>query len=122
MCSYFLSKANNCKLYKTATVTAFTTSPETNAGICPKYDSSQAWLQYYPPEMPLPGKNSWCGEESGSICTFPFSLKFTGSVLYYEPYKDASGKSWCGTKFDALVPVEYSDVDELESAVPCMSE
>ena len=110
-------------------MTASGTTPETNAGICPKSDISQPWIypfndknavSYYPPETPVPGKKLLCGESSGKICIFPFSL--SGSALYYEPYKDASGESRCGTKDNKLVPIDYYDVDELELAILCSSE
>ena len=117
-CSFFLSKANNCTLYKGATVTASVTTPESYAGICPKYDSSQ-YDSYS--NMPVPGNYSvsWCAEASGDICTFPFSLKITG--LHYKPYKDDFGE-WCGTKSNNPLPIEYLGVYELESAILCISE
>ena len=85
-------------------------SSETIAGICPKYDKTQY------AEVPVPGTQLWCGESSGSICTFPFIFE---SKLRYEPYTDAEGVSRCGTKDNSFQPIEYAYVNELDEAVPC---
>ena len=94
----------------------------TNAGICPKSDKNLAWIwggpePIYLPEDSVPGKQLWCGEESGSICTFPYRID--GSELMYEPYKDSQGVSRCGTLDNSVVPADYASVNDLDVAVPC---
>ena len=130
------------------------TSNKTNAGICPKTNQSIPWQdpddaksdKYYPPALPVPGNQSWCGEDAASICTFPFFV--SGSDLYYVPYENSSPNSSCGTKDDSYIPidvsgsdlnyvpyegscgtdddsyipVDYSSVDKLETANPCKGE
>ena len=86
-------------------------SSETIAGICPKYDKTQY------AEVPVPGTQLWCGESSGSICTFPF--KINGSGLIYEPYKDSQGVSRCGTEDTSREPLEYVSVNFLDASIPC---
>ena len=127
-CAYFLSEANNCKLYKVAILTNVlsNTTLDTNAGICPKSDKTRGYPEFddstvpsYPPEIPVPGKHSWCGEETDSICTFPFFLNnLTGSNLHYEPYKDASGELRCGTQND-YYPIDYYTTYNLSTAIQC---
>ena len=122
-CSVFISKLNNCTLYKNAVVGP-TKNNETNAGICPKTDHTRPWKfrgtePVYPPELPVPGKHLWCGEKAGSICTFPFSYE---SKLFYEPYIDSQGVSRCGTLDSSRAPTEYSSVNNLDTAVPCNGE
>ena len=94
---------------------------ETNSGICPKYDPDRPWQYpddkakpYYPPELPVIEKHSFCGKTEESICTFPFSV--SKSDPYYTPFNDS-----CGTKDDSYIPIDYS-VDKLDTAVPCKSE
>ena len=94
----------------------------TNAGICPKSDKNLAWIwggpePIYLPEDSVPGKQLWCGEESGSICTFPYRID--GSELMYEPYKDSQGVMRCGTLDNSVVPADYASVNDLDAAVPC---
>ena len=104
-------------------IEAVPTSNKTNAGICPKTNQSIPWQdpddaksdKYYPPALPLPGNQSWCGEDAASICTFPFSV--SKSDLNYEPYEES-----CGTDEDSYIPVDYSSVDKLETANPCRGE
>ena len=110
-CTVFTSVSNNCTLYKWAGIGSEKIS-ETTAGICPKYDKPKYG------EVPVPdGKQLWCGEASGSICTFPF--KINGSKLIYEPYKDSQGVSRCGTEDNSTEPIEYASVNDLDAAIPC---
>ena len=129
-CSYFISEADTCSLYKHAVIEV-STSNETDAGICPKYDPDRPWQdpdtkadKYYPPALSVLGKHAWCGEES--ICTFPFSLSLVSGSdlylnLYYIPYNDSSQISKCGTKDNEYIPINYT-ADELDTAVPCNGE
>ena len=93
-CSYFVSGSNTCKLYKHAVLVKNTGNIQTIAGICPKTDPDDSWIQinFYSVTTHIPDKlYFWCS--GSSICTFPFYYK---SELYYEPvYIDGGGK--CGT-------------------------
>ena len=115
-----MSESDKCTLYKQAVIGP-TENKNTSAGICPKADISRPWRfeesePIYPPEVFVPGKQLWCGKDSGSICTFPF---FLSGFLFYEPYIDISGVSRCGTFNNALVPINYDSPNDLEVAVPC---
>ena len=122
-CSFFVSESNNCTLYQSASI-KLAEKEGTNAGICPKADKNRAWIWGGPEPIYLPDsvpeKQLWCGEASGSVCTFPF--KIDGSELIYEPYKDSGGVSRCGTLDNSVVPTDYDSVNDLDVAVPCKGE
>ena len=90
---------------------------DTNAGICPKSDKTQAWIyggqKIFPTNITMPDNREqiWCGDK-GKICTFPFQIK--NALTYYsEPFNNK-----CGTKDVKTIPISY-DADELDSAQPC---
>ena len=113
-----MSESNTCKMYTNATI-AQTTKLETNAGICPKTNKTLIPGSISPPATPVPENERLCGKD-GEICTFPFIFN---SVTYFEPYKDATRQSKCGTKDDESSAETYDeDDDDLDPAMPCSGE
>ena len=90
---------------------------QTNAGICPKIDPNNKWIQQYyyayPYRKHIPDEQQfWCFGQS--ICTFPFVYN---SELYYEPvYIDGEGK--CGTSDTSTNPVTYDSFSQ-SSTILC---
>ena len=80
---------------------------QTNAGICPKSDTSIGWRQVKP-TFKTKDTQFWCQKNSNKICTFPFSFN---DQIYYMPFKQTDGKLMCGT-WSSLYLLTYGYVGD----------
>ena len=94
--SEITEKSKICTLFKNAVI-ELSNNNHTNAGICPKSDTSIGWrkpMDGVKPTFKTKDTKFWCKKNRDIICTFPFSFN---DQIYYKPFKQTDGKLLCGT-------------------------
>ena len=95
-----------CTLFKNAVI-ELSNNNQTNAGICPKSDTSIGWRQLKP-TFKTKDTKFWCKKNRDIICTFPFSFN---DQIYYKPFKQTDGKPLCGI-WNSLNLMTYNKLKE----------